>query len=207
MSDTHTPPAARPVISRSTWLLAAVGLACMLLLANRAIAERRSTGPDGGNLLLDHGTVAGTDTAPSQAPTAERALGVSRVLDLSGRKVPLLIKGEPTIIMISSRTCSWCKRALKDLGEMSAGRPLPRITLLTLESAADGVPMVESEQITGARLVGPASATERSLITGRFPGTPTFVEVDSNGRVVRTLPGYPIRDELKHWLEKMEIQS
>ena len=78
------------------------------------------------------------DTAPQTAPTAGQALGTFKVRDLNGRLVPLVTKGEPAIVMVSSVTCSWCKRALQDLGEMSAGRPLPRLKCLTLEGAPEG---------------------------------------------------------------------
>lgn len=175
-----------------------VGLACTVLVAKRATAEK-----DVVNLLADHGVVAGTDTAPSTAPTAEQAIGTFKVTALNGKVIPLHVKGEPAILMISSRTCSWCKRALKDLGVMSAGRPLPRLKLLTLEGAGEGVAMLAKEKLTGAQLIGPAGSSDQVLLTFRYPGTPTFVAIDRNGRVVRTLPGYPIPEEMKHWYAVM----
>ena len=36
-----------------------------------------------------------------------------------------------------------------------------------------------------------------------YPGTPTFVAVDRNGRVVATIPGYPMREVLKQWYAVM----
>jgi hypothetical protein len=171
-----------------------------ILGATVLVAKRATAGGDDptlSNLLARHGLVAGTDTAPQTAPKAAQAIGTSRVKDLNGKLVPVVPAGMPAVIMISSRTCSWCKRTLKDLGEMSAGRPLPRLVLLTLEGAAEGVPMLAKEAITGARLVGPATSAEEVLLTFRYPGTPTLIEVDRNGRVVYTIPGYPIRDELR----------
>lgn len=147
--------------------------------------------------------VAGTDTAPSTAPTAAESVGAFRVRTVDNAIAPLAVPGKATIVMISSLTCGWCKRALADLGEMSAGRPLPNLTLLTLEGAADGLPMLQKEGITGARLVGPAGGNETVMLTFRYPGTPTFVAIDRNGRVVRTMPGYPIREEMKHWYAVM----
>lgn len=188
----------RGSISFSTLALVLVGLACTVLIAKRATAEK-----DVVNLLADHGVVAGTDTAPSTAPTAQQAIGTFKVTDVTGQVVPLHTKGEPAILMISSRTCSWCKRALKDLGVMSAGRPLPRLKLLTLEGAGEGVPMLAQEQLTGAQLIGPAGGADQQRLAARYPGTPTFVAIDRNGRVVRTLPGYPIAEELKHWFAVM----
>ena len=190
--------APRGSISVGTLSLVLVALACTVLVAKRATAEK-----DVGNLLADHGVVAGTDTAPSTAPTAEQALGSIKVMALNGKVVPLHIKGEPAILMISSRTCPWCKRALKDLGVMAAGRPLPRLKLLTLEGAGEGVPMLAQEQLTGAQLIGPAGGADQQRLAARYPGTPTFVAIDRNGRVVRTLPGYPIAEELKHWFAVM----
>jgi len=175
-----------------------VALGCTLLVARRATAEK-----DARNLLIDHGVVAGTDTAPAAAPTADEAIGSIKVTALNGKRIPLHIKGEPAILMISSRTCSWCKRALKDLGVMAAGRPLPRLKLLTLEGAGEGVPMLAQEQLTGAQLIGPAAGRDRQRLTERYRGTPTFVAIDRNGRVVRTLPGYPIPEEMKHWFAVM----
>ena len=188
----------RGSISFSTLALVLVGLACTVLIAKRATAEK-----DVVNLLADHGVVAGTDTAPATAPTAEQAIGTFKVTALNGKVIPLHTKGEPAILMISSRTCSWCKRALKDLGVMSAGRPLPRLKLLTLEGAGEGVAMLAKEKLTGAQLIGPAGSSDQVLLTFRYPGTPTFVAIDRNGRVVRTLPGYPIPEEMKHWYAVM----
>ena len=185
-----TAPARSPrgSISFSTLALVLVALACTVLIAKRATAEK-----DVVNLLADHGVV----------PTAEQAIGTFKVTALNGKVIPLHLKGEPAILMISSRTCSWCKRALKDLGVMAAGRPLPRLKLLTLEGAGEGVAMLAKEQLTGAQLIGPAGSSDQVLLTFRYPGTPTFVAIDRNGRVVRTLPGYPIPEEMKHWFAVM----
>ena len=143
------------------------------------------------------------DTAPQSAPTAEQALGAFKVRNLQDKVIPLVTKGQPAIIMVSSVTCSWCKRTLKDLGEMAGGRPLPHLKFLTLEGAAEGIPMLAKEKLTGAELIGPVGSADQVLLTFRYPGTPTFVAVDRNGRVVKTMPGYPIRQELEHWFAVM----
>lgn len=148
-------------------------------------------------------TVAGTDTAPQHAPTAEQAIGAFNVRDTSGAIVPLVTPGEPSIVMISSLTCGWCKKALKDLGELSAGRPLPRLKYLTLEGAAEGKAMLDKEHLTGAQLIGPASSNDEVLLTFRYPGTPTFIAIDRNGRVVATMPGYPMFEVMKSWYAVM----
>lgn len=195
-------PARRGAASLSTLILIVVALACTALVANRALAARESR-----NVQADYGVVAGTDTAPAAAPRARQALGTASARDLRGRVVPIVDKGRPTIVMINSRTCPWCKKALKDLGQLAAGRPLPQLTLLTLEGADVGVPMLELERIAGARLIGPESDAERERLTARFRGTPTFIAIDRNGRVVRTMPGYPIYEEMKRWYAVMAGDS
>ena len=143
--------------------------------------------------------------APSatNGASASEAIGAFKVRDLSGQIVPLVTPGEPQIVMISSTTCGWCKRALRDIGEMANGRPVPRLMLLTLEGAAHGGPMLDKENITGAQLLGPAGDGDQVLLTFRYPGTPTFVAIDKEGRVARTMPGYPIREEMQHWFAVM----
>ena len=195
--------AARPrrgAVSLSSLALVTVVISCVVLVAKRATAN--SDG-DESNVASRSSIVAGTDTAPQQAPTAEQAIGTFKVRDVNGKVIPLITKGQPAIIMVSSVTCSWCKRALKDLGELSAGRPLPRLKFLTLEGAADGAPMLAREHITGAQLIGPSGSSDQVLLTFRYPGTPTFVAVDRNGRVVATIPGYPMRQVMKQWYAVM----
>ena len=180
-------------------------LPVVVLIAAAIVAAKLVAGANGepeGGAERPTATVR-SDTAPASAPTAARALGSLAVRNLDGERVPLVTPGQPLIVMVSSETCGWCKRALKDLGELSAGRPLPRLTVITLEGAAEGVPMLAREGITGARLVGPAGGSDQVLFTFRFPGTPTFVAIDRNGRVVKTLPGYPIREEMRHWYAVM----
>ena len=135
--------------------------------------------------------------------TAEEAIGALKVRDLSGNIVPLVTPGEPSIVMVNSTTCGWCKRALRDIGEMANGRPVLRLKVLTLEGASFGTPMLEKERISGAQLIGPAGESDQVLLTFRYPGTPTFVAIDRNGRVARTMPGYPIREEMQHWFAVM----
>ena len=180
----------RGALSTSTMLLLAVTLGCGVLVLRRA-----ATPPPSPLWLVEQ--------PPGGGPTVREALGQFAVHDASGRTVPVVPAGEPAIVMISSRTCVWCKRVLKDLGEMAAGRPLPRLRLLTLEGAGEGAPMVAKERITGAVLLGHAAGADQVQLTFRYPGTPTFLAIDRRGRVVRTLPGYPIREELRHWFAVM----
>lgn len=165
-------------------VVAVVGVALMVM--------RASPSRDGDTANLSVDRVERSDTvSPPAGPTAEAAVGAFRVRDTSGAVIPLVTKGEPTILMISSVTCGWCKQSLKDLGEIAAGRPLPRLKLLTLEGAAGGAEMLARENITGAHLIGPSGSRDQVMLTFRYPGTPTFVAIDSSGRVVATRPGYP----------------
>ncbi len=142
------------------------------------------------------------ESDPNGAAVSD-AIGSFSVQDSSGATVSLITPGEPSIVMINSTTCGWCKRALADIGEMANGRPVPRLKLLTLEGANFGAPMLAKENIVGATLIGPGGPSDQVLLTFRYPGTPTFVAIDRNGKVARTMPGYPIRDEMKHWLAVM----
>lgn len=139
----------------------------------------------------------GTATPRGARPSAGAALGTFTVKDIDGRLIPIVTKGEPAIIMVSSRTCAWCRQTLDDLHAMAGGRPLPRLKLLTLEGAAEGVPMLAEHGLTGVQLLGPESGADQVFLMFRYPGTPTFLAVDSTGHVVRTQPGYPGRDALK----------
>lgn len=63
--------------------------------------------------------------------------------------------------------------------------------------------MVDKEGLTGVQLIGPLSANDRVLTTLQFRGTPTFVAIDKNARVVATMPGYPMREVMKTWFAVM----
>ena len=137
-----------------------------------------------------------TQRAKAEGPDAETALGLSMVKTVDGQVAPLLTKGEPAIIMISSEICEWCKQTFADLQTMSAGRPLPRLKVLTLEGAAEGAPMVKRARLTGLQLIGPVDGPSMVSLTFRFQGTPTFFAIDQHGRVARAFPGYQPLDIL-----------
>jgi len=185
-------------VTRSSMALAGVALGCALLVGARITAEQ----PPAAYLSVP-APPPGVDTAAATAPKIEDALGAVRLADLGGRPTSAVPRGQPTIVMINSRTCPWCKRSLADIGRLAGGTPLPRLTVLTLEGAAEGTPMLAKEKIIGARLIGPRDDTAQTALTFRVQGTPTFFAVDRNGRVARTLPGYPMEEELKHWLAVM----
>ena len=134
-------------------------------------------------------TIARTGAAPRSTSLA----GV-QLRDTANRMIPLAPPGQPVVVMISSVTCSWCKHALRDLAELSGGRPLPSLRLLTFEGAAGGVEMLATAGVHGAVSTGPASESTAAIMSLQFPGTPIFLVIDSAGHVVKSIPGYPGRD-------------
>lgn len=204
MDDQHTvraPRRRRGVTGTRELVLTVCAIAATVLVLKQVVGAR--AGESAGAAIAGGSLTAVSATQPAQRPTAAQAIGAFTVRNQQGKVVPLVTPGEPSIVMVSSVTCSWCKRALKDLGELSAGRPLPRLKLLTLEGAAEGAPMLAKEKIVGAQLIGPAGSTDQVLLTFRYPGTPTFVAIDREGRVVATMPGYPMREVMKTWYAVM----
>jgi hypothetical protein len=120
-----------------------------------------------------------------------------------GRVTRLSALGEPAVVMVVSRTCGVCKEALRDFGRQAAGRPLPRLWVVTLEGAAHGSAMVDSAGVRGAVLAGPSQPAAEALFTFQIAGTPTFLALDAQGRVQRVLPGYPGREAMAGWLDLM----
>lgn len=137
------------------------------------------------------------------APLASDALNMSTARDLSDNVVPLIVAGEPAIIMISSRTCSWCKQALADLREFAGDRPVPRLRMITLEGASEGVPMIERAHLVGVQLLGPVDPRAQVALTFRYQGTPTFLAISKDGRLVNSIPGYPGKEMLQSWFRVM----
>jgi thioredoxin-related protein len=139
-----------------------------------------------------------TAAAPAAVPGLANITGVElRALD--GEVARAAQDGTPTIVMVSSETCGYCKRALRDMGEMSGGRPLSRLRVVTLEGAAGGVPMLRAAGVQGATSLGPASQSARTMLTFQLPGTPTFVALDARGRVTHAMVGYPGREGMASW--------
>ena len=105
--------------------------------------------------------------------------------------------------MVSSVTCGYCDRSMRDLAAMAGGRALPRLRVVTLEGAREGAAMLRRTGVTGAFSGGPAGSAEQVLLTFRIPGTPVFAVLDSAGRVTRVVPGYPGREGLRGMFEVM----
>ncbi|HVE68663.1 MAG TPA: hypothetical protein VNB64_08805 [Solirubrobacteraceae bacterium] len=133
--------------------------------------------------------------AGAAADPALEALGRSltglRVRTEGGEVVAAAPAGEASVVMVSSVTCGYCERSLRDLAGMAGGRPLPRLRVVTLEGAGPGAEMLERTGIRGAVSTGPTGDAEQVLLTFRIPGTPIFASVDSLGRLSEVVPGYP----------------
>ena len=135
--------------------------------------------------------------------TAGPGAGVAAltVRTTSGRTLSLGAIGEPAVAMVVSTSCAVCKEALRDFGR--AGRPLPRLWLVTLEGAERGRAMLDSAGVSGAVLAGPPTPAAEALFTFQIQGTPTFVALGADGTVEGVLPGYPGREQIAPWLAMM----
>src|SRR5687767_11483432 len=112
----------RPISPAGAAVLAAV-------LAGGLWLGARSTGDRGGDdasatraAIVGGGATAGLLTLP--------------VRTLDGQVTSLKTVSTPTVVMISSETCTFCKSALRDMGRIAAGRPLAGLRVVTLEGAA-----------------------------------------------------------------------
>lgn len=155
-----------------------------------------------GRLTTDHEPppAAPDDLSVGQARSAITSLVVR---DSAGARVPLAPVGAPAILMVNSKTCSFCRLALKDIGELQGARPVPHLRIVTLEGAAVGRDVVAKMGVHGAVHTGPDGESNQVLLTFRLPGTPVFARTDSAGRIVETVPGYPGREVLARWLPIM----
>lgn len=172
--------------------LLAVGGALLLGVAfwGGLAAERR--GPAGAGMTPNAGAT----------PVVDAALGASiaalRVRAASGEVLRFAPPpGEPAVLMVSSVTCEYCDRALRDAADLARGRPLPGLRVVTLEGAAGGAEMLARTGVRGAWVAEPAGNADRVLLTFRVPGTPVFAVVDAAGRVTSVVPGYAGRQAVE----------
>jgi hypothetical protein len=136
-------------------------------------------------------TASGAAPADPALEGLGRALAALRVRTASGEVVEAAPRGRASVVMVSSVTCGYCERSLRDLSRMAAGRPLPGLRVVTLEGAGPGAEMLAKFGIRGAVSTGPTGDSEQVLLTFRIPGTPVFASVDSTGRLSEVVPGYP----------------
>ncbi len=181
-------------------LLVALALATIGVFAARTLDEHRAD-----SLAPRAATTSIVDEpAPAEQVQAASLFPTTSVEDGERRPTGLGVPGQPTVLMINSTSCGFCKQSLRDLATLSGGRPLPGLRVLTLEGAREGMPMVTAAGVRGVEFIGPASDAARVLFTFRIQGTPTFVAIDRHGVVRRLMPGYPGRDELRRWLPVMQ---
>ena len=131
------------------------------------------------------------------------SLGGVQLKDTAGVTVPIVVPGEPAIVMVNSITCVWCEAALRDFAAAEPGRTLVRLRVVTLEGAAPGARMLAHAGVRPGVSSGPSDESARTLLSLQFPGTPVFVAVDSASHVIASLPGYPGREAMASWLAVM----
>lgn len=100
---------------------------------------------------------------------------------------------QPIVVMLASESCTFCKEALHDLASLQGARPATGLWLMALEGAPTADSMLAAANVRGALAVGPVSSIDATMLTFQTTGTPVFAFVDSGGRTVRTIPGYPGR--------------
>ena len=150
------------------------------------------------------------DRQPPLPPSDDPAVGQAReavtalmVRDSTNARVALTPKGQPAILMVNSKSCSFCRLALRDIANLQGSAPVPLLRVVTLEGAAEGQRMLASLGVRGAFSAGPDGESDQVLLTFRIPGTPVFARTDSSGRIVETVPGYPGPEVLARWVPVM----
>ena len=158
-----------------------------------------------GRLAVDRGqpTPASDDPAVGQARAAVAGL---LVRDSAGSRVPLAPQGAPAILMVNSKSCSYCRQSLKDIAALQGRDGVPMLRVVTLEGAEVGRAMLTTLGVHGAFSAGPDGESDQVLLTFRIPGTPVFARTDNDGRIVETVPGYPGPEVLARWLPVMRGQ-
>lgn len=125
------------------------------------------------------------------------------VRDSSGARVPLAEPGEAAVVMISSGSCSYCARSLADIARIADGDPVHRLRILTLDGVDNGRRMTSQAGTLGVWHAEPDGRASEAMLALNIPGTPVFLLVDDEGRVRRSMPGYPGRDGLVPWVDVM----
>ena len=78
---------------------------------------------------------------------------------------------------------------------------------MTLEGADGGTQMLTAAGLEGVWHAGPADGAGATLLTFQFPGTPTFLLLDADGRVTAAMPGYPGREAFSPWFRVITGQA
>ena len=153
------------------------------------------------------------DRRESLTPVDDPAVGQARsavtdlfVRDSSGARVALAPAGRPAILMVNSRTCVFCRQALREISMLQGRDAVPLLRVVTLEGADVGRAMLASHGVRGAFSAGPDGESDQVLLTFSIPGTPVFARTDSRGQIVETIPGNPGPAVLARWLPVMRGQ-
>ena len=178
-------------IARREMLAWVVAGALALALIGRVAIDRREPAPQSD------------DPAVGQARSAVTDLIVR---DSAGMRVPLAPKGREAILMVNSRTCSFCRQSLQAIAALQGRDGVPMLRVVTLEGADVGRVMLAALGVRGAFSAGPDGESDQVLLTFRIPGTPVFARADRDGRIVETVPGYPGPAVLARWLPVMRGQ-
>ena len=155
--------------------------------------------------FLVAGLWIGTRLEPAVSAAAAPAppLRVTELKGADGARAKIAeLKGE-TVVMLSSENCGYCKETLRELQKRAAGKPATGLWVVNLEGAASASEMLRVAGIAGARALGPATSATETLLTFQTPGTPVFAVLDSTGRIVRVLSGYPGRAAMRDWFATM----
>ena len=129
----------------------------------------------------------------------ERSLAVYQVRLETDSLVPVVPNDVPAVVMVSSVTL---RRLRGDDARWERRPPAPAL-LVTLEGAALGHAMARHNGLRSTWHAGPADGSGATLLTFQYPGTPTFLLVEPDGRVRRALIGYPGREAFRPWLRVM----
>ena len=150
------------------------------------------------------------DRRTSLPPRDDPAVGQARsavlhlvVRDSAGARMLLAPPGKAAILMVNSRTCSFCRQSLMEIATLQGRDAVPMLRVVTLEGADVGRAMLASLGVRGAFSAGPDGESDQVLLTFSIPGTPVFARTDSDGRIVETVPGYPGPAVLARWLPVM----
>lgn len=155
-----------------------------------------------GRLAFDRTVPAAGEGDPAVVQ-ARSAVADLQVRDSAGQRVPLAPLGRPSIVMVNSKSCSFCREALMAIGKLQGDAPVPMLRVVTLEGERVGREMLASLNVRGAFTAGPDGESNQVLLTFRIPGTPVFARTDRDGRIVETVPGYPGPEVLARWMPVM----
>lgn len=142
------------------------------------------------------------ETATTPPPPIE----VGSLRDAGGARARVEEVGARRVVMLSSTSCGYCKEALRDMASRAGGRTADGLWLVTLEGADASRGMLQEAGVRGGRALGPADGATQALLTFQTPGTPVFALLDSTGRIIRAVSGYPGARRMEAWFDEILSQ-